>query len=64
MNNSFNYIGVVDVTDGISNVRIKNAGGEGVSELFTRAVLGYPISNSRPSKLDIVLGTKDDLSED
>lgn len=54
MNDFLNYIGVVEISDGESSVKIKNKGKIGVSELFTRAVLGYPLDNSRPAKLDIL----------
>lgn len=54
MNDFLNYTGKIEISDGESTSVIKNSGKIGVSELFTRAVLGYPTSNSRPSKLDIL----------
>ena len=63
MNDVFGYTGVVDITDGISSIRIKNSGGVGVAELFTRAVLGYPSSKCKPTKVDIVLGTESTLKD-
>ena len=66
MNNMFGYVGVVNITDGVQSIKVHNAGGQGVAELFTRAVLGYPSGNCKPYDLDIVDGileSEDSLSE-
>ena len=48
------YKGIVEISDGISSIKTHNSGKSAVAELFTRAVLGYPSKNKRPSKLDIL----------